>query len=206
MKHTKRYMVIFDKWDKTNFHEDTTEYDTITEALEEAKLLEEFYADTPEPEEIDRYTYNGRVISTRYYDWYKSHPNAALWGYVILDFEEERIVKWGHNQLKYVNKNDDIRKVKDRFFRKSGEIPDGYKFDIGEYEGWLQYRWGDGKNAVKYGDNAIVRSRRNKNECVRHCSVKKKKYRNTVYNENEEEELNRLNEEILKENSESYAT
>ena len=206
MKHTKRYMVIFDKWDKTNFHEDTTEYDTITEALEEAKLLEEFYADTPEPEEIHRYIYNGRAISTRYYDWYKSHPNAVLWGYVILDFEEERIVKWGHNQLKYVNKNDDIRKVKDRFFRKSGEIPDGYKFDIGEYEGWLQYRWGDGKNAVKYGDNAIVRSRRNNNECVRHCSVKKKKYRNTVYNENEEEELNRLNEEILKENSESYAT
>lgn len=204
MKHTKRYMVIFDKWDKTNFHEDTTEYDTVTEALEEAKLLEEFYADTPRPKLL-RYRY-AETGHPNDYSWGDERLGEAFWGYIILDFEEERIVKWGHNQLKYVNKNDDIRKVKDRFFRKSGEIPDGYKFDIGEYEGWLQYRWGDGKNAVKYGDNAIVRSRRNKNECVRHCSAKKKKYRNTVYNENEEEELNKLNEEILKENSESYAT
>ena len=204
MKHTKRYMVIFEKWNKTDFHEDNTEYDTLAEALEETKLLEEFYADTPRPKLL-RYHY-AETGHPNDYSWGDERLGEAFWGYIVLDFDEERIAKWGHDQLKYVKKTDDIRRVKDRFFRKSGEIPDGYKFDIGEYEGWLQYRWGDGKNAVKYGDNAIVRSRRNKNECVRHCSVKKKKYRNTVYNENEEEELNRLNEEILKENSESYAT
>lgn len=204
MKHTKRYMVIFEKWNKTDFHEDNTEYDTLAEALEETKLLEEFYADTPRPKLL-RYRYVD-TWNIGDYSWGDECLGEAFWGYAVLDFEGEKVIKWGHDQLKYVKKTDDIRKVKDRFFRKSGEIPDGYKFDIGEYEGWLQYRWGDGKNAVKYGDNAIVRSRRNKNECVRHCSVKKKKYRNTVYNENEEEELNRLNEEILKENSESYAT
>jgi hypothetical protein len=190
-------MVIFDKWNKTEFHEDKTEYDTITEALEETKLLEEFYADTPRPKLLRH-----RYADTWYigdYSWGDECFGEAFWGYAILDFEGEKVIKWGHDQLKYVKKTDDIRRVKDRFFRKAGEIPDGYKFDIGEYEGWLQYRWGDGKNAVKYGENAIVRSRRNKNECVRHCSVKKKKYSNTVYNENEEEELNRLNEEILKE-------
>jgi len=30
------------------------------------------------------------------------------------------------------------------------EIPKNYKWDDGEYRGWLQYRWGDGKNAIDY--------------------------------------------------------
>lgn len=36
----------------------------------------------------------------------------------------------------------------DFFFRGPGEVPEDYKWDDGEYEGWLQYRWGDGKNAL----------------------------------------------------------
>lgn len=36
------------------------------------------------------------------------------------------------------------------FFRKDNEIPKDYKWDKGEYEGWLQYRWGDGKNVIDY--------------------------------------------------------
>lgn len=40
--------------------------------------------------------------------------------------------------------------MKDIFFRKENEIPKDYKWDIGEYEGWLQFRWGDGKNAIDY--------------------------------------------------------
>jgi len=39
--------------------------------------------------------------------------------------------------------------VKDVLFRKPGEIPADYKWDEGEYEGWLIYRWGDGSNAIK---------------------------------------------------------
>ena len=55
MKHTKRYMVIFEKWGRIEFHEDKTEFDTLTEAMEEAQLLEEFYADTPSPKKLSRY-------------------------------------------------------------------------------------------------------------------------------------------------------
>ena len=36
----------------------------------------------------------------------------------------------------------------DFFFRGPSEIPPDYKWDEGEYEGWLQFRWGDGKNAI----------------------------------------------------------
>ena len=114
-----------------------------------------------------------------------------------LDFEEEKVIKWGHDQLKYVSKNEDIRKVKDRFFRKDGEVPEGYKWDVGEYEGWLQFRWGNGRNSVEFGEDAVIDSKDNTQKCVRRCSIKKKKYRNFTYDESEELELDKLNEEIL---------
>jgi hypothetical protein len=84
---------------------------------------------------------------------------------------------------------------------KEGEIPSGYKWDDGEYEGWLQFRWGNGKNSVEFGEDAVIDAHDNEKKCVRHCSIKKKKYRNFTYNENEEAELDRLNEEILLEES-----
>lgn len=37
----------------------------------------------------------------------------------------------------------------DFFFRGPSEVPEDYKWDTGEYEGWLQFRWGDGKNAIE---------------------------------------------------------
>lgn len=198
MKHTKRYMVIFEKWGRIEFHEDKTEFDTLTEAMEEAQLLEEFYADTPSPKKLSRYDWRtGR--HTPYHEWGESYLDEYLWGYVILDFEEERVVKWGHDQLKFVSKNEDIRKVKDRFFRKDGEVPEGYKWDVGEYEGWLQFRWGNGRNSVEFGEDAVIDSKNNTQKCVRRCSIKKKKYRNFTYDENEEIELDKLNEEILAE-------
>lgn len=199
MKHTKRYMVIFEKWGRIEFHEDKTEFDTLTEAMEETQLLEEFYADTPSPKKLSRYDWrSGR--STYHHEWDESYLDEYLWGYVILDFEEERIVKWGHDQLKYFSKNEDIRKVKDRFFRKEGEVPEGYKWDVGEYDGWLQFRWGNGRNSVEFGENAVIDSKNNTQKCVRRCSIKKKKkYRNFTYDENEELELDKLNEEILAE-------
>jgi hypothetical protein len=40
--------------------------------------------------------------------------------------------------------------IKDYLFRGEDEIPADYKWDDGEYEGWLQFRWGDGTNAVGY--------------------------------------------------------
>jgi hypothetical protein len=198
MKHTKRYMVIFEKWGRIEFHEDKTEFDTLTEAMEEAQLLEEFYTDTPSPKKLKRYDYHsGR--NTIYHEWGEPYLDEYLWGYAILDFDEEKVIKWGHDQLKYVSKNEDIRKIKDRFFRKDGEVPEGYKWDVGEYEGWLQFRWGNGRNSVEFGEDAVIDSKDNAQKCVRRCSIKKKKYHNFTYDESEELELDKLNEEILAE-------
>lgn len=36
----------------------------------------------------------------------------------------------------------------DFFFRGPLEVPENYNWDIGEYDGWLQFRWGDGKNKI----------------------------------------------------------
>lgn len=36
----------------------------------------------------------------------------------------------------------------DFFFRGPSEIPPNYEWDEGEFQGWLQFRWGDGKNAI----------------------------------------------------------
>ena len=47
--------------------------------------------------------------------------------------------------FKFKNKLQEL----DFFFRGPSEIPPDYKWDIGEYEGWLQFRWGDGKNAIQ---------------------------------------------------------
>ena len=38
--------------------------------------------------------------------------------------------------------------ILDRYFRKEGEVPKDYVWDINEYEGWLRFRWGDGENAI----------------------------------------------------------
>ena len=196
MKHTKRYMVIFQKWSEKEFHEDKTEYDTLAEAMEEAQLLEEFYADTPSPKKLTRYDWRTRK-DTHYHEWGEPYLDEALWGYVILDFEEEKVIRWGHDQLKFVNKSDDIKRIKDRFFRKEDEVPEGYKWDVGEYEGWLQFRWGNGKNSVEFGENAIIDGRSNIKKCVRHCKIKKKKYSQKTFDESEEIELDKMNAELL---------
>ena len=77
-------------------------------------------------------------------------PGERLWGYVIGDTEECKIIEWGGLDMMNIWKTSDIRRVKDYLFRGKDEIPKDYKWDDGEYEGWLQYRWGDGKNAIDY--------------------------------------------------------
>ena len=41
--------------------------------------------------------------------------------------------------------------MKDYYLREPGEIPEDFKFSChAEYDGWLQYRWGNHMNAVDY--------------------------------------------------------
>lgn len=208
MKHTKRYGIVFDKWSIYKQHQDITEFDTIKEVNEEIELLEEMYKDTPRPEHrYSRSSYcNRNSTDISNYVWCSEYVGESFWGYLVVDFEEERILRWGHDCLKHYNKESDIKRLKDWLFRKEDEVPADYKWDVGEYQGWLQFRWGDGKNSIKNGDEAVIETQdrwgKKSCTCVRNCRCsrkKKKKFVQREYNELEEAELDKLNAEILQE-------
>lgn len=204
MKHSKRYAVIFNKWSVYKNIESVTEFDTLKEVNEEVELLEMMYKDTPRPEHKyaswNKYAKFSKSTIVTDYHWLSADAGEAFWGYLVVDFEDERILKWGHEDLRAYKRDTDSRKLKDWLFRKPNEIPKDYKWDIGEYDGWLQYRWGNGRNALKYGENAVIEGIKDSKTCIRRCKFRKKKnYTTKPYNEVEEAELDKLSSEILEE-------
>ena len=150
---TKRYVVIFNTFRDHLETRDITEYDTESEALEEAKLLNIYYQDTPKPqreqtEESHRWH--------KQYRWIYPEPSARWWGYLVLDMIGAELLKVGGAglyiaYLKTLTKKEFDLTWTDRFFREPTEIPEEYPWDDPEeYEGWLRYRWGDGKNSLTY--------------------------------------------------------
>lgn len=178
-KCSKRYALILEEWGKwfrdvrKSFKRDITEYDTLEEAKEYAEFLDLALENIKRPDEFKtigkfrsgsksaRKYYN---ITDTYYKWINGERvevnetevyenDRYWWGYVIVDFEEEKFIQFGGIGLRNYSIQDmKSRKpiLMDLIFRKPGEIPEGYKWDEGEYEGWLQFRWGDGKNAIGY--------------------------------------------------------
>ena len=173
-KHTKRFMVIFSMWGKSpsardmrglynlkEYAHSETEFDTESEWKEEVRLIEKVYADTPRPYEVEK---EGSKWHNKIWEF---EINSRFWGYLVLDFVKERVVKVGGDGIYEYHKNGigswrsgavSLRML-DEFFRGENEIPKNYVFDTGEYEGWLQYRWGDGKNAITR-DNKKVRTKK----------------------------------------------
>ena len=197
MKHSKRYAVIFNKWSAYKNIQSITEFDTMNEVDDEVNLIEEMYADTPRPEYKWRRGHSKSTVVTDYH-WCSPSAQEAFWGYLVVDFQNEKIIKWGHDELRIYKKTTDPRKLKDWLFRGEREIPKDYKWKPYEYDGWLQYRWGNGLNAIKYGENAVIDGMNNSKECIKRCKCRKKKsYAAKPYDEDEELELEKLNSEIL---------
>ena len=178
-KCSKRYALILEEWGKwfrdvrKSFTRDITEYDTLEEAKEYAEFLDLALENIKRPDEFKtigkfrsgsksaRKYYN---ITDTYYKWINGERvevtetevyenDRYWWGYVIVDFEEEKFIQFGGIGLRNYSIQDMRSRnpiLMDLIFRKPGEIPEGYKWDEGEYEGWLQFRWGDGKNAIGY--------------------------------------------------------
>lgn len=143
MKNTKRYMVILETWSKKTFSQDKFESDSINDINNHVKLIESCY-------DFNKYGTD-------------KHGDVLYVGYIVLDFDIEKIIKWSKNGMIYNSKKSDNPLVlKDKFFRGEDEIPKDYEWDIGEYEGWLQFRWGDGKNAIGYVE------KKPKNSCLLH--------------------------------------
>ena len=140
-EHSKRYMIVFRTWNpERTLTYSCDEYDTVEEYKADEKLLIQLYKDTLKPRKNPDYWLRHT---------YLTEENRYWWGYYILDFEKEDIV--GRGGTDYMS-NDGylIMKIKDNYFRKDDEIPEDYEWKEGEYKGWLQFRWGDGKNALDY--------------------------------------------------------
>lgn len=145
---TKSYVLVFEVWDDKKWIRNVNEFDTLDEVMEEAKLINIYYQDTPKPTRVYKEDgYHRRYGKKEYETVFEN--GAKYWGYIIIDYDKNQIIKIAHDGLEQGKKINLY--MKDYFLRGVDEIPEDYKFEcIVEYEGWLQYRWGDGKNAVGY--------------------------------------------------------
>ena len=169
----KRYIVVTNVWGKkwNIFHtglkdyikEEREEFDTIEEVNDYVNLFEGVYKDTKdspsfkEPFEMWGYVV-GDTNQFKFVKWGGTgmkHMSKGVRG------NSKRIVKpVPHSNMKlgevfsYTFHNFDSRMNnlynKDYIFRGKDEISANYRWDDGEYEGWLQFRWGDGANAIGY--------------------------------------------------------
>ena len=172
VKPTKRYRIIFSIWGHTN-SDSISDFDTIEELNEEEKMIKDFYNSTPRPERIYEEK-NWRYEKRKYRISFEN--GGSYWGYIALDYQEKKIleiyndgcrvyktVEVKRQNAEYrdikpyftrspytIDKKTDRRRIMDLFFRTEEDVPSDYAWDNGEYEGWLQFKWGDGKNAIDY--------------------------------------------------------
>lgn len=151
---------------------DYAEFDTMEEVQEYFKLIEDIYSNVKKPV-IDGNYYVHKATGKKYerkpysYDKFENDRDYKYieryietdastqfyWGYMLLDYQKDEIIgMWGERHPDFGKNYKNDLKLKDRLFRKPGEVPIGYKWDDGEYDGWLQFRWGDGKNAIEVED------------------------------------------------------
>lgn len=162
-----RYVILFNLRTETRrISFSKSLYDSKEDCFAECDELDVMYKYHPLPiltkEELKN-KYTGRVKTHNVYDYTNG---KSWWGYIVLDFELCQIIRIGGYGF-YVGRSipitngtrtyiiDKMRiantpECRDYFFRDVDKVPDAYEFDTGEYEGWLQYKWGDGKNAIDY--------------------------------------------------------
>jgi len=142
----KKYCVVFNTYEDGPKAFSVTPFNTLEEAMEEAKLINIMYSNTPKPQK------NYHRISNGKYDLDYSN-GAYFWGYIVLDMINNKIIKV-INEVRhfgYTINNKTSLIIQDVLFRGEDEIPVDYIWDErGEYNGWLQFRWGDGKNSIGY--------------------------------------------------------
>ena len=152
---SKRYRVELHTWcknwnGKDYFKTDITKLDDIKEVEDFVKLIDEIYSGITRPDVNESYKY--RKKAPKYCksneENYIYDENHFWWGYAVLDYKNEKVIMQGGVGLyDFWNPMKSLA-ILDRYFRKEGEVPKDYVWDINEYEGWLRFRWGDGENAI----------------------------------------------------------
>ena len=150
------------------------EADTLEEILEIKNGYLELYSDVKEPEFVGDYwihkvtgkkikslSYAERANEEYYkYIWpeYLFADDMYFRGFAIIDFGDEKILEVSKSVSRDIDfwrqplTSSNSLSIKDQLFRGDDEIPKDYKWDDGEYAGWLQYRWGNGLNAIEVED------------------------------------------------------
>ena len=153
-KPTKRYALIFQTYTDKKESQTITEYDTLDQVREEIKLINTFYNSTPSPERVYKTSYHSKYDKDGFK--YVFENGAKFWGWALMDFEKCQFTEVGGQGLyggvsRFLKKKDlNTPKLLDYYFRDTSVVPDDYEFKPYEYDGWLRYRWGDGKNALNY--------------------------------------------------------
>ena len=174
---SKRYRVELHIWGKNwngkdYFKTDITKFDDIKEVEDFVKLIDEIYSSITRPDVNESYKY--RKKAPKYCksneENYIYDENHFWWGYAVLDYKNEKVIMQGGVGLyDFWNPMKSLA-ILDRYFRKEGEVPKDYVWDINEYEGWLRFRWGDGENAIDK-----VKARRAKEDELKKKAKKQEK-------------------------------
>ena len=147
--------------------EERIEFDTMEELNEHLQLFQDFCNTFNTAERKDHYNDVWLHRNSRYHSYNDrfefNTPNDRAWGWLIAD-RENLSWTWGGEKLREYDNRTNKLILKDMIFRGPDEIPEGYKWDDGEYEGWLQFRWGDGKNAVGYVEKNTPKNTTHNNE------------------------------------------
>lgn len=160
-----RFVILFNLYKTARISYSKSLYDSKEDCFAECFELDEMYKNHSIPT-IKEYKWNGVYPKNRHTYPEYDFDNKSWWGYIVLDFELKQIIRVGGygfmtetsfsitNQKSvkgiFKMKGANIPEIRDYFFRDVDIVPDDYKWDTGEYKGWLQFRWGDGKNAIGY--------------------------------------------------------
>ena len=141
------------------FKEEREYFDTREEVNEYVTLFEQV-ADI-----YDKPHWGKKHKNDRESRWIFENPEQRLCGYLVADTKKEMVLQWW-GEMYNISKKTDKLKIKDILFRGEDEIPKNYKWAPGEYEGWLRFRWGDGKNAIDYVDNLKPKTKDKKEDTI----------------------------------------
>ena len=155
----KRYVLLFSLKGQYGVRSlSRSEFDNIGDCEEECKELNKMYSTHKVPTVLEK-KWNGvyprKKHLTTVWDY---SDNRSWWGYIVLDMQECKAIKVGGYGFNCTNYKcyDSCRTIntdkaeRDYFFRDPEVCPDEYEWKPGEYKGWLQFKWGDGKNAIGY--------------------------------------------------------
>lgn len=155
-----RYIILFSlkgQYGVTGYSR--SEYDDLAPCLDECDELNKMYATHPIPVILEKREIRSNRYSKKHLETIWDYSDGkSWWGYIVLDMKECKAIRVGghgfhcqnhicYDTCKSINGSKETR---DYFFRDPEVCPDEYKWKNGEYAGWLQFKWGDGTNAIGY--------------------------------------------------------